>query len=65
MPRHSTGFVKTGAARALSDADTAATIWIGDVVEFAARDMLAIAVTAVTAGCAATDLVVGVVLGRG
>ena len=34
----------------------------GDVAEFAAGDMLAVTITAASAGCAATDLVVGIAL---
>jgi hypothetical protein len=41
-----------------------ATTWIGDAAEFSAGDTLAISITAASAGSAAADLVVGVVLGE-
>jgi hypothetical protein len=44
--------------------NTSATTWLGDTVEFAAGNMLAVRITAASAGCAASDLVVGVVLGQ-
>lgn len=48
----------------ISGTNTSATAWVGDTATFAAGDMLAIAITAASAACAASDLIVGIVLGE-
>lgn len=48
----------------ISGTDTGASTWIGDTATFAAGDMLAVTITAASASCAASDLVLGVALGE-
>jgi hypothetical protein len=48
----------------ISGTDTSDTAWIGEVATFDAGDMLGLSITAASAGCAASDLVVGIVLGE-
>lgn len=43
---------------------TSGTGWISSSANFAPGDMLAIRITAASAGCAATDLIVGIPLGQ-